>query len=79
MSEGDQPETSAEAPAPAGASGVPEGTGAPGAPEDIEVSILPDGRVQLHARCRRGEDPSACALRAWLLSPLSCGRCPIRL
>lgn len=62
-----------EAPAPAGASGVPEthaaagpSEAAPQAPqgsEDLEVSILPDGRVQIHARCRVGEDPAACAER----------------
>lgn len=47
-----------EAPADAGAAFVPED-----ASEDLEVSILPDGRVQIHARCRPGEDPSQCELR----------------
>lgn len=50
-----------EAPADAGAAFVPED--APAGAEDLEVSILPDGRVQIHARCRPGEDPSQCELR----------------
>lgn len=37
--------------------------GGEGEAEDLEVSILPDGRVQIHARCRPGEDPSQCELR----------------
>jgi hypothetical protein len=57
-----------EAPANAGAAFIPEDRAtsdqpAPADAEDLEVSILPDGRVQIHARCRPGEDPSQCELR----------------
>jgi len=57
-----------EAPAAAGAAFIPEQEPAreaatPAGAEDLEVSILPDGRVQIHARCRPGEDPSQCELR----------------
>jgi len=41
--------------APSGASPVPE--------EEVELTILPDGRVQVYARCRVGEAPEACAAR----------------
>ncbi|MBL4847019.1 MAG: hypothetical protein JKY65_15980 [Planctomycetes bacterium] len=51
-----------EAPASAGAAFVPESDS-----EDLEVSILADGRVQIHARCRPGEDPSQCELRVQAL------------
>ena len=57
-----------EAPANAGAAFVPEPDASlepepDGPSEELEVSILPDGRVQIHARCRPGEDPSHCELR----------------
>ncbi len=55
-----------EAPADAGAAFIPEDDpegATPAGAEDLEVSILPDGRVQIHARCRPGEEPSQCELR----------------
>jgi hypothetical protein len=43
------------------------GSGAEPAPsqdsEDLELEILPDGRVRIHALCRLNEDPASCALR----------------
>ncbi|MGE0709243.1 MAG: hypothetical protein AB7N76_34390 [Planctomycetota bacterium] len=31
--------------------------------DDLEVEVLPDGRVRIHARCRVGQDPAECAAR----------------
>jgi hypothetical protein len=31
--------------------------------EDIEIDVLPDGTVRLHARCGPGQDPAECAER----------------
>lgn len=34
-----------------------------GDPEDVEIVLLPDGRVRLHAVCKPGQDPAECEAR----------------
>jgi len=31
--------------------------------EDVEIVLLPDGRVRLHAVCKPGQDPAECEAR----------------
>lgn len=35
--------------------------------EGIDVDILPDGTVRLHAKCQPGQDPAECAARIQFL------------
>ena len=36
--------------------------------DDLEIEVLPDGRVRIHARCRVGQDPAECEARVRALA-----------